>query len=61
MHFPLYCFHGFTGVNARIRIGGSDDETLAKYSVSGTGKEDAFREVPADREVCLRGTWEELH
>lgn len=60
VHFTLHCLHCLTGVKARIRPGGSDDETLAERSVSGAGREDAVREAPADREVCLRGTWEEL-
>ena len=60
VHFTLYCFHCLTGVNARLRIGRSDDESQAQYSVSGTWKEDAVREAPADWEVCFRGTWKEL-
>lgn len=48
VHFSLYRFHRLTGVKAGIRVGGSDDEALAEYGVSGTRREDAVPEAPAD-------------
>lgn len=58
--FALHCLHRFTGVKASIRIGGSDDKTLADQSVLRTRIEDARREPPADWKVGLRGTWQKL-